>query len=192
VVGRMEIKPKDVERFWKKVNKEGPIVYEELGPCWEWAGVKANNGYGLFNLRINKKAKQITAHRLSYMIANNLTQWPDGLLACHKCDNKICVRSDHIFLGTPTDNMQDAVKKGRIARGEKTGAYTHPEQRRVGELHGQAIVTWEIVRELRRIYDSLPKPVRRGVSKAVRERFGLKERTYNSIVKREHWKEEQS
>ena len=37
---------------------------------------------------------------------------PPGLNACHHCDNRICVRPDHIFLGTQKDNMQDWTKKG--------------------------------------------------------------------------------
>jgi hypothetical protein len=41
---------------------------------------------------------------------------PRKLLACHKCDNRLCVNPTHIFWGTNKDNMQDALNKGRLNR----------------------------------------------------------------------------
>src|SRR4051812_27991288 len=26
------------DRFWSKVNKDGPVVRSDLGPCWIWTG----------------------------------------------------------------------------------------------------------------------------------------------------------
>ena len=37
------------------------------------------------------------------------------------CDTKDCVNPDHLFTGTQTDNMQDAVKKGIMHCGERSG-----------------------------------------------------------------------
>lgn len=40
------------------------------------------------------------------------------LCLCHKCDNRMCINPDHIFLGTKSDNSKDMVSKNRQAKGE--------------------------------------------------------------------------
>lgn len=39
---------------------------------------------------------------------------PEGMQACHSCDVTLCVNDGHLFVGTATDNMQDARAKGRL------------------------------------------------------------------------------
>jgi hypothetical protein len=38
---------------------------------------------------------------------------PAGQVALHHCDTPACVNPEHLFLGTPQDNMDDKVSKGR-------------------------------------------------------------------------------
>ena len=38
---------------------------------------------------------------------------PEGMLVLHRCDHPLCYRYDHLFLGTPGDNMHDMDAKGR-------------------------------------------------------------------------------
>lgn len=75
--------------------------------CWLWEGFLVG-GYG--RCTIGKK-KAIYAHRLSY--ETFVAPIPDGLSILHKCDTPACVNPQHLFVGTHTDNMQDAVRKGR-------------------------------------------------------------------------------
>src|SRR5205814_1296462 len=98
----------DDDRFWLKVDKEGPASL--VGPCWQWTACLAQNGYGLFSY----KRRVQGAHRASWQITNGLI--PNNLHVLHRCDNRACVRPDHLFLGTHSDNMIDASVKNRCAR----------------------------------------------------------------------------
>lgn len=97
------------ERFWGKVNKDGPAPSHcpELGPCWIWTGIITIWGYG----RIKSGGKMHAAHRVAWVLAYG--DIPDGLFVCHKCDNPACVRPEHLFVGTVLDNTRDREAKGR-------------------------------------------------------------------------------
>ena len=120
--------PGPEEWFWPRLDKNGPTMRPELGPCWVWTGSRDEAGYG--HLRIAAfKWSQITgdksvsrwqthnsnqhfaAHRLAYQIANGPIEKDRRVL--HKCDNPPCCRPDHLEAATHRDNMRDMVGKGR-------------------------------------------------------------------------------
>jgi len=88
-------------RFWRLVKRSDG--------CWLWIGTKAPNGYGSFSLHGGK----VLAHRFSYMQAFGAIS--ENMQVCHRCDIRDCVRPDHLFLGTQSDNMRDASAKKRMA-----------------------------------------------------------------------------
>src|SRR5438132_871214 len=98
-------KPLNVEAFWKRVQKtEG---------CWLWtASVKGPEcPYGTFSAGGTR-----AVHRISYELAFGAI--PAGMFVLHDCDTPLCVRPDHLFLGTQQDNMRDMIRKGRQQHGE--------------------------------------------------------------------------
>lgn len=82
-----------------------------IGPCVEWPQATSANGYGV----TWRGGKTVGAHRATYEDANGPI--PVGLVVRHRCDNKRCVRLDHLELGTPADNSRDMVERGRSRGG---------------------------------------------------------------------------
>jgi len=73
-------------------------------------------GYGIVSFQ---KELQLV-HRLIYEFAKGPI--PKGMYVCHKCDQPACMNINHLFLGTPADNNQDCIDKGRKPHGSDTGA----------------------------------------------------------------------
>ena len=70
-------------------------------------------------MKRTRTRKSTTAHRIAYELY--IGPIPQGLFVCHKCDTPLCVNPEHLFLGTPKDNIQDMIRKGRnkVLRGSK-------------------------------------------------------------------------
>jgi len=99
------------DRFWSKVDKSdghGPN-----GDCWVWTSETIKQGYGRFWM----KGGPILAHRASILLSEGKMPDQDVL---HKCDNPKCVRPDHLFLGSHSDNMKDMIEKERQRRGDSS------------------------------------------------------------------------
>lgn len=130
------------ERFWEKVDRDGPIPIHmpHLGPCWLWTGSK-EKGYGLLNPGRRGSGSALKAHRVSYAIAHG--PFRADLLVMHRCDNPSCVNPQHLMLGTDKDNSHDAKSKGRT-RGNTTTR---------GDKHPSARLTESEVRQVRSLRD---------------------------------------
>lgn len=112
---------RQIESFWRKVNKDGPIPSDPtIGNCWMWTG-STRGKYGGFAVgRLGIDYRDIQAHRFSYFLHNGIL--PKNLMVCHSCDTTLCVRPSHLFVGTHQDNMRDRDAKKRQAKGESQGA----------------------------------------------------------------------
>lgn len=101
------------DRFWKRVNKNGPVSSErpDLGPCWIWQGGASKYGYGQMYL----DGKVRYTHRISYEIANG--QIPQGLHIDHLCKVHRCCNPSHIEAVLPgTNTLRGNGQSGRNLR----------------------------------------------------------------------------
>jgi hypothetical protein len=90
-------------RFWGYVKK--------TESCWLWIGCKNSKGYGTFGIN----HKTYIATRIAYKIQVND---PGTKYVLHEigCNNPSCVRGDHLYLGTNSDNMRQMFLEGRCNR----------------------------------------------------------------------------
>ncbi len=104
------------ERFWAKVNKNGPIhpYRPELGKCCLWTGGCTDRGYGNFHVKMADGSFRATrAHRYAYELKNGAI--PDGLIVLHSCDRTQCCNDSHLSAGTLKQNTRDMVGRQRKA-----------------------------------------------------------------------------
>jgi len=97
------VRPSVEERFWAKVDKDGPVPAHapELGNCWEWTAGAMRRGYGRFALT---SRAMVCAHRYSY--EREVGPIPVGLELDHLCCNPPCVRPSHLEPVTQAVNRQ--------------------------------------------------------------------------------------
>lgn len=186
----MSAKVSAVERFWSKVDRNGPtpVHRPELGPCWVWtAGLIS--GYGRFAAG---HRESVGAHRYSMQQQGPI---PDGMFVLHKCDNPPCVNPAHLFLGTASDNMADKTAKGRQARGpglqanrrhssgDRHWTKVHPERIKRLEAHPMARLTSAQVGDIRALLVAGELTHRK-----IAARFGVDRTTVTAINRGKNWR----
>lgn len=105
------------ERFWAKVDKQGPLHPDLQTRCWLWTGARSRSrgltAYG--HIREGGRGTRMwRVNRLAIVLATG--EDAPGMDACHRCDNPLCCNPDHLFWGTHRYNMLDYIRKyGRVA-----------------------------------------------------------------------------
>lgn len=146
-------------RLWSRVTK--------TDECWTWTGSQRGKGYGQIKLAGRKST---TAHRASWLVHHG--NIPDGMCVLHKCDNRLCVRPDHLFLGTKADNNADMVRKGRNSYGVLA---------RYGEAVPNSKLTIGDIPQIRALH-------KRGFSYPnIAKRFGVGATTIRSVITGNTW-----
>ena len=89
-------------RFWRKVNKNGPIPADrpELGPCWTWSGSTTARGYGRWRV----SGKTVYVFRSTYEDVHGAV--PEDKELDHLCRNKSCCNPSHLEPVTHAVNCQ--------------------------------------------------------------------------------------
>jgi hypothetical protein len=152
--------------------------------------------------------RTIGAHRLAYLFTYGVIQ--AGLCVLHRCDNPPCCNPAHLWLGTSQENINDMIRKDRLARGDRSGARLHPErlargdrngarlyperlargdrnstrqhpERVRGELNGSAKLTASQVQEIRAVEGQVSK-------RELARQYGVSQRLIQHIHSRRLWK----
>jgi hypothetical protein len=119
-----------------KIDQRGP------NECWPWnAGLVRGYGAGTFQKRRYKATRVVLERKLGEPLGDRL--------ALHTCDNPKCCNPQHLYAGTPQQNMDDKVKRGRCNGGRKGTPLTlHPKARFTEE---EIAYIWRNRHEMRQV-----------------------------------------
>lgn len=80
--------------------------------CWFWVGKTSTDGYGQLHHKCSDGF--LTAHRYSYFL--HFGDFDRTKYVLHKCDNRLCVNPDHLYLGDSQQNVKDRTDRNRGAK----------------------------------------------------------------------------
>jgi len=159
----------------KKDPKERLMAFVGVVPetgCWMFGGCVSNAGYGLFN----PFGKNVSAHRASWTLFRG--EIPSDRHVLHTCDVKLCVNPDHLYLGTPSQNAQDAIERGQKETGDRHWRRRNPDRQRGNDAPHRTL-NEDQVKEIRASKDT---------QTSLAARYGVTQASISQIILRKSWK----
>jgi hypothetical protein len=139
--------------------------------CLVWVGACSPGGYGRMGLGSHSV---IYVHRARWLAEHG--ELLPGYLILHSCDNPPCIEITHLRAGTPAENTQDMLDRGR---GWQPGM---PGPAQVGSANLHSRLTEEMVLSIRR-------RVAAGETRAsVAREVGVSRQTVSDIAARRLWR----
>jgi len=139
------------------------------GGCLLWPGATCGpQGYG--NVRVLNET--LLVHRVAFAAVHG--DLPEEIEVLHKYDVPACFADHHLRAGTQTDNMQDAVRKGRYRS-------TFRERDQRGAANYASKLTDESVKAIR---DAAPTTTKAALAR----QYGVTRAVIRSVVNRRTWK----
>lgn len=112
------------------------------GDCWECHLAPVPKGYCYTQVG-GREGIKWRVHRLIWTVINGPI--PEGKIILHTCDNRKCIRHDHLVCGTEADNTEDMMSKGR---GKNIPRTDHIHRERITQLHKDGLSRLEIAEKL--------------------------------------------
>lgn len=175
------MKPNTPQIIFGKIIKEMVITKDG---CWEYH--KDKKGGSFIYLRGNGKSNTMPSYRFMWEYCSG-EKIPPKMLICHHCDNPSCANPTHLFMGTPSDNMQDMIKKGRQRytgpvgakrKGEKHPCVAGPNNR-LAKLNAKEVI------EIRKIWDTTKN--KRGLLIELGKKYNISKWSIGDIVHRKSY-----
>lgn len=121
-----QITQKQLALFFSKFN----VKSEE--DCWPWLGTIRDLRLKILTPILSIDGVKFIASRISYFVFKEKD--PGSFLVCHKCNYRLCVNPNHLYLGTYKDNYADMIKAGTTSIIHE-GKLSDTERREL--LHGE-------------------------------------------------------
>lgn len=112
------------QRFWQKVDFNGPTAAHMDSSCWIWTAAKKGSIKGTKATRYGNfwmNGHLIYAHRVAYSIAYGAI--PDDVKIDHACLNSLCCNPSHLRLVTSKQNSENRSGANRNSRSGIRGVY---------------------------------------------------------------------
>jgi hypothetical protein len=127
-------------RFWTKAIRKGP------DDCWIWVAGCTGNFEAKRRPVFKIGNTNYIAARVAWMIKHKKD--PGNLLVCHTCTpeqgkRQLCVNPNHLWLGTYSQNSQDAADKGLLATDNRS-KLTDSDITRIIEMYESGMSAAEI------------------------------------------------
>jgi len=157
--GKAMAKKQDMQkRFWSKVE------IKSRDECWPWIASKRkpSEGYGAFYVN----GQHRPAPRYALILSG--TEYIEGMLALHHCDNPNCCNPLHIYFGTIRDNENDKIKRNR----------------RKGSKQSTSKLTEENVKYIRSIKPLNGKRLNKNIKHELSKKYGVQPRYIVEVMNR--------